>query len=225
MEYWDKSRKHWTVSGTFPVRKSTVYPEHHKAQEFDLWHGKNILEYACGGSGSDALEYLERGNNLTCLDIIQENLDNAEINIRNAGGNMDEIDFILLECSWDIPFEDNSFDVVNAGGVLHHIELHNQPKVIQELHRILKPQGIMYTMIYTRELEEILKPHIENFMKQYNVSYETASGYATDGVGAPFSSFYSEDEWKELVEPFGFELLQTVVYNARQFRTFKFRKI
>jgi len=45
------------------------------------------------------------------------------------------------------PFKDNTFDVVNAGSVLHEIHGHeNQQKAMQEIYRVLKPGGKFVTL-------------------------------------------------------------------------------
>lgn len=47
----------------------------------------------------------------------------------------------------DIPFKDNTFDVVNASSVLHEIHgLENQQKAMQEIYRVLKPGGKFVTL-------------------------------------------------------------------------------
>jgi ubiquinone/menaquinone biosynthesis C-methylase UbiE len=46
----------------------------------------------------------------------------------------------------DLPFFDNSFDLVYSWGVLHHSP--NTPQTIREVFRVLRPGGVARIMIY-----------------------------------------------------------------------------
>jgi SAM-dependent methyltransferase len=48
----------------------------------------------------------------------------------------------------DLPFPDNSFDVVFSHGVLHHVPEIRQAQ--QEIHRVLQPGGELVIMMYAR---------------------------------------------------------------------------
>jgi ubiquinone/menaquinone biosynthesis C-methylase UbiE len=48
---------------------------------------------------------------------------------------------IIADLSQRLPFEDNSIDNIICEQVLEHI--HNYPELIKEVHRILKPEGIV----------------------------------------------------------------------------------
>ena len=53
----------------------------------------------------------------------------------------------------DIPFPDNSFDVVSAGSVLHMFQRdHQRTKVAEEVFRVLKPGGRFITVEWDRNL-------------------------------------------------------------------------
>ncbi|MBE9141005.1 methyltransferase domain-containing protein [Nodosilinea sp. LEGE 07088] len=53
---------------------------------------------------------------------------------------------VVSEYSERLPFDDNSFDVVNCRQALHHA--HNLEQTCREIYRVLKPKGVM---IATRE--------------------------------------------------------------------------
>ncbi len=48
----------------------------------------------------------------------------------------------------NLPFEDNSFDVVISSGVVHHTP--DAKKSVMELKRIVKPKGLLYLLIYRK---------------------------------------------------------------------------
>lgn len=55
--------------------------------------------------------------------------------------NKGSIQFLLIGAGSVLPFEDNSFDSISVLDVIEHI--HEQKLVLDELHRILKPSGIL----------------------------------------------------------------------------------
>jgi len=218
-EYFKKSKESWKCAASFPIDKEKVYPEHGIVQEFDYFQDKLVLDYG-SGSGADAFSYLKRGNRVICCDIVETNLDQAEDNLRAQGMSISNVDFCHLQCSWEIPLDDNGVDVVNANGVLHHIYPHAY-RVVKELYRVCKPGGLFYCMLYTEDLRKILDPVVKNFMQNNNISEEEAFGWATDGPGTPYSRYYTEEQGINFIEEAGFKVISYVVYNQRQFRTFK----
>jgi ubiquinone/menaquinone biosynthesis C-methylase UbiE len=69
------------------------------------------------------------------------------------------------------PFNDNTFDVVNAGSVLHEIHgRENQQKAMQEIHRVLKPGGKFVTLKILRTPKIFL---LASFLVSYGVQRST----------------------------------------------------
>jgi ubiquinone/menaquinone biosynthesis C-methylase UbiE len=219
-DYFSRSKEYWKCAAGFPTIKEEVYPEHGLVQEFDLHHDKVVLEMGCGG-GSDTISYMRRGNHVIACDIVESNLEKAEENVREADLPMSKVDFCHLECSWDIPIEDGSIDIVSSHGVLHHIAPQEYAdKVVKELYRVCKKGGLFFCMLYSLELEKMLKPQIQHFLSQ-GMSYNEAAGSATDGPGTPYTRFYSEEQGVEYIERAGFKVEKYTLFNGNQFRTFK----
>jgi FkbM family methyltransferase len=132
----------------FPEDKNKVYEKHDEIQDFDKIKDKTVLDYGCG-QGYDAIQYLKNGNKVYLADIISNFLRVAKRNIKKMDLEKNA-SFILLPHSAYLPFNFNFFDVINLDGVLHHIP---DPKiVVDELYRILKPDGKIYCMLYTEKL-------------------------------------------------------------------------
>ncbi len=55
------------------------------------------------------------------------------------------------------PFEDASFDTVLLNDVLEHISYHNIEQVMKEVHRVLKPAGLVYISVMNRW--QLIEPH------------------------------------------------------------------
>jgi ubiquinone/menaquinone biosynthesis C-methylase UbiE len=69
------------------------------------------------------------------IDISQESIENMALGIKNAK--------LKRANGESLPFEDNYFDEVHVGGVLHHM---NWQKGLSEIVRVLKPGGKIYIL-------------------------------------------------------------------------------
>ena len=72
--------------------------------------------------------------------------------------NMNETVFASVEDAHGFTFEDNTFDLVVAIGVIHW--LHNIREALNEITRVLKPQGYAVLSVDTRWLSRIDFPMI-----------------------------------------------------------------
>lgn len=101
----------------------------------DLGAGRGISSYALARDGWS----------VTALEPDQSALVGAGA-IRELAAQSGLPIAVVGEFSEQLPFADNSFDIVNCRQVLHHAR--DLPKTCVEIHRVLKPGGIM---IATRE--------------------------------------------------------------------------
>jgi SAM-dependent methyltransferase len=219
----DRIRKAWTRAATFPANKELVYESHGKVQEFDQHVYARVLEYGCGG-GSDAMSYLRRGCTVWYADIVAENVEAARRRIEQAGHRVPESYGLVLERSDALPMPPNYFDVVNAHGVLHHIE--EPAPVLRAFHRVLKPGGLLYVMLYTEGLRAKLDAEVRDLLgdPRQRLTPEEAFGWATDGPGVPYARPYTDAEGRALLESAGFTVLAATLYNGDDFRCFKATK-
>ncbi len=93
----------------------------------------------------------------------------------------------------DIPFEENRFDIVNASSVLHEVHDPNgQDKAMQELYRVLKPEGYLYLSEWNRTSWQCIafcglccyafkkKEYWDKLLKENNlkdITYENITGF------------------------------------------------
>lgn len=224
----DQARAYWKIASMFPANKETVYPEHAAVQEFDLHHDQRVLEYGCGG-GSDARSYLRRGNLVTACDIVPENVETTRRRTGEEwlgeGRYPPPLRCVLLETSAALPFSAGEFDTVNAHGVIHHIP---EPlPVLKEFHRVLKPGGLLYVMLYTESLwQRFMQDRRPVAHSAFGVVYKSDNVHEefaafTDGAGAPYARHYTETEGTVLFESAGFNVISARLYNGGDFRTFK----
>lgn len=98
-----------------------------------------VLDAGCG-TGLFAISLAEASAewDVTGLDASQGMLDVARANAEKRG-----VDRLKLEqgSAYALPFDDASFDVVNASGLLPNLDDH--PRVLEEFYRVLRPGGLL----------------------------------------------------------------------------------
>lgn len=109
-------------------------------KEIDPKTGLNILEIGCG-TGATTVQLTKYYTvNLTAIDQSKKMLKSAK---QRAWFNKvtDKIQFVQISNQGKLPFEDNTFDVVYAESVLAIITPIQLPLIINEITRVLKPNG------------------------------------------------------------------------------------
>lgn len=114
-----------------------------KVVNFDGYQGKKLLEVGCG-VGIDLIRFAQGGALVTGVDLAEKSIELAEQNFRHHGltGKL------LLGNGEALDFEDNTFDLVYAHGVIQYTA--NAQAMIDELHRVVKPGGEVIMMVYNR---------------------------------------------------------------------------
>lgn len=107
-------------------------------------HDKLVLEIGSGGGGHSSL-FKKNGANMVSLDITPER---AMSTARKFSFIDEGTGLVTLADAENLPFNNNSFDIVYSNGVLHHSE--NTEKCIQEVFRVLKPGGKAIIMLYSK---------------------------------------------------------------------------
>jgi 2-polyprenyl-3-methyl-5-hydroxy-6-metoxy-1,4-benzoquinol methylase len=108
------------------------------------FNGKNVLEIGLG-QGADSEQMIKRGAIWSGLDLTQESVDRVKNRL-----HLRQLQFksIRQGSILQIPDKENTFDIVFAHGVLHHV-----PEILtaqREIHRILQPNGELIIMLYAR---------------------------------------------------------------------------
>lgn len=181
------------------------------------WRGRTVLEIGLG-QGAESEQLIRRGASWSGLDLTPESVDRvrARLTVRNL-----PYDDLRCGSALQIPYPDNSFDVVFSHGVLHHI-----PDIVQaqrEIHRVLKPGGQLIAMLYARDSlnyqvsirlvrraavlatyplrhtrlvqrSAVLNRHLENAQAaglRRYLELDTFTHRSTDGPDNPFARVYS----------------------------------
>lgn len=95
--------------------------------------GKKILDLGCG-AGETSVYFALQGASVTAVDISEEMLELVKQLADRHGASLTTQHAVAEQ----LPFKDETFDLVFGNGVLHHVEF--EP-TIKELHRVLKAGG------------------------------------------------------------------------------------
>ncbi len=184
------------------------------------WQGKQVLEIGLG-QGAESEQLIRRGALWSGLDLTQESVDRVAARLSLRGLPHEAL---RQGSALEIPWPDNSFDIVFSHGVLHHIP--DIQTAQAEIHRVLRPGGRVVAMLYargslnyqvsirvvrramlatayplrhTRVLpdSEVLRQHLENAERMGLRRYlkiDTFTHYNTDGPLNPFARVYSPAE-------------------------------
>jgi len=149
--------------------------------DFGGYRGRKLLEVGCG-VGIDLARFARGGAIVTGVDLAEVAIDLARANFAQNGlpGSLHVMN------GEDLSFEDDTFDVVYAHGVLQYTA--NAPKMVRELHRVLRPGGEAILMVYNKY------SWLNAMSKVMNVGLEHED--------APVLKKYSIREFKRLLGPF-----------------------
>jgi ubiquinone biosynthesis O-methyltransferase len=107
--------------------------------------GKRVLDAGCG-TGIFSIIFANKGaEKVIGIDISEGSLQTGRA--LKEKFNLQNVEF-RKEDMLNLPFEDNSFDIVWAWGTIHHTE--NPYKAMEELIRVLKKDGIFFLTLYKK---------------------------------------------------------------------------
>jgi ubiquinone/menaquinone biosynthesis C-methylase UbiE len=112
-----------------------------EVMEFDRHRGEKLLEVGAG-LGTDHAQFARNGALTTDLDLSSGHLEHAKRNfsLRGLDG-----EFVHGDAE-NMPFHDETFDVVYSNGVIHHSP--NTQRIVDEMYRVLRPGGRIIVMVY-----------------------------------------------------------------------------
>jgi len=120
--------------------------ENHLPACFDALNvkGKRVLEIGLG-EGADAESLIRRGANWSGVDLTAESIERVRTRL-----TLRDLPFADLQQGsvLNLPFANDSFDMVFSHGVLHHVPEIKQAE--KEIHRVLRPGGELVIMMYAR---------------------------------------------------------------------------
>lgn len=165
----------------------------YKLHEYTKFKQKKVLDVGCG-NGYVLSKYAKEGASVTGIDITETAIDlcKKRFEFMNLSGDFRVANAELL------PFEDNTFDCICSMGVLHHTP--NPLKAIEEIYRVLKPNGRLIVMFYHKNsfyyrwklklLSLITKKSLSQLVNEF------------DGPENPKGDVFSKKELKSMFSKF-----------------------
>ncbi len=136
---------------------------------YRIENGMNILELGCGtGSMWKGREDLIRRSGKIVLSDFSEGMVEQS---KNTIGEYDNVEYMLIDIQ-DIPFEDNSFDIVIANMMLYHVP--DIDKGLIEVKRVLKDGGDFYTATYG---EHGIMEYLAELLGRYGVTDKASRAF------------------------------------------------
>jgi len=168
--------------------------------EFEKYSGKRVLEIGVG-AGSDFENWIKNGSGAVGIDLTTAAIDLTRERLLLKGYAESQFTLKVGDAE-NLDFDDNSFDLVYAYGVIHHSP--DTEKCLQEIFRVLKRGGVAKIMVYsafsiTGMLLWIRYALLTGrpFQSQRAVIYKY--------LESPGTKSFSSAEFREILERYGFE--------------------
>jgi ubiquinone/menaquinone biosynthesis C-methylase UbiE len=176
---------------------------------------KDLLEVGCGRATASIYLSKKLGLNISVSDYSEAALEVAKKNMNkyNVKGESFKADL------YELPFSDNSYDVVISLGVMEHID---DPYIAyKEMKRVLRPDGLMISMNVPENSDNIQRVAItvNSFLSKMErfFSHKVSKPWLdrtqskTDNV---YRSTWSGSDFKEAALHAGFESVQVMECNV-----------
>ena len=126
-----------------------------------IQNGMSILELGCG-NGSLWLENLSRADFPSSASIILSDISEGMLRDaqRNIGAHHTQFTYKAFDCH-QIPYKEESFDLIIANHVLFYCA--DLDLVCQEIHRVLKKNGIFVCSTYGKQHMQEITQLVQNF--------------------------------------------------------------
>jgi SAM-dependent methyltransferase len=168
--YWDRHIHDLEIT-KYPVGSRGFFDDldeyhfeklHHllRLVDFNGYAGRRVLEVGCG-AGVDLARFAKGGALVTGVDLAASAIDLARTNFRQQQLQAD----LRVADGEQLPFADNSFDLVFAHGVVQYTA--DPQRLIDECRRVLAPGGQAIFQVYNRiswlnALSKLMKVDLEH---------------------------------------------------------------
>jgi len=181
-EYYDEVEK----------KKYFVEPHIITFADFNKWKDKEILELGCG-IGTDSINFARAGGNLTIIELSEVSLNICKKRFETFGlkatficGNIEMLNEYISP--------NKQFDLIYSFGVIHHtIE---PKKVINGIFNLLKKDGELRFMVYSKVSYKLFWLMLENNIKDLSEGFKLVSNESEAKSNCPMTHIYSFDDIK-----------------------------
>jgi ubiquinone/menaquinone biosynthesis C-methylase UbiE len=171
--------------------------------QFSSWRGKEVLEVGVG-AGTDHVQFARSGAVLSGIDFTKAAVDMTRERL-TPEGLMSALQQADAE---NLPFPDDSFDLVYSWGVIHHTP--DTPKAAREIYRVCRPGGKICVMIYHRHSVLALALYVYHGLLR-GKPFRTFSDVLANHLESQGTKAYSVREAKEMFGMFRNVEISTVL--------------
>jgi len=151
---------------------------------YNIKTGSRVLELGCG-TGSmwkNHLHLLENGSTAVLSDFSEGMLNEAKENL----GEQPNLEYQIINIQ-DIPYDDESFDVVIANMMLYHVP--DLKKGLSEVARVLKNDGTFYCATYG---ENGIVQYLEGLLHEYGVNNDMNKSFTLQNGEGKLREYFGE---------------------------------
>ncbi len=188
--------------------------------------GEKVLDLGCG-RGYNACKIAKNGGIVTGIDVSDVGI-NAAKQTAIKERVEDKTNFLVMNAE-ELKFDDNYFDIIVGGAILHHLDL---DKVLPELRRVLKDNGKaifneplgnnpfinLYRKLTPQYRTEDEHPLVDEDFKKIKKHFnkiELKYFHLTSLLSVPFRNFFFFDGLVKILEKFD-ELLFYIPFMRKQ---------
>ena len=136
---------------------------------YEVADGYSILELGCGSGDMWVLrdEMVKKCSKIILSDLSEGMIDTAKEKL----SKYEKIEYKIIDIQ-DIPFEDDSFDIVIANSMLYHVPDINMG--LKEVRRVLKDDGTFYCATFG---EHGIIEYLSEVLKEYGMEDKTVKNF------------------------------------------------
>jgi ubiquinone/menaquinone biosynthesis C-methylase UbiE len=165
----------------------------HAAAQFTLHKHRKVLEIGLG-LGTDHLQWARAGAEVYGVDLTQAAVDITSRRLTMYGF----VPNVQTANAENLPFKNDSFDLVYSWGVIHHSE--NPQAIIDEIQRVLKPGGQVIAMFYSSRSLRVAKTWL--FHGIMRGRFLSPKKIVWDSIESPGTKCYSQSEISRMFHQF-----------------------
>ena len=124
---------------------------------------KKAIDIGCG-IGQDTKWLLDKGFDVISCDI-------SDIALKKLKELIPSSKTMQIDIKEKLPFKDNSVGLIDANLSIHYFDMENTVKIFNEIHRILKPDGLFIGRMNSDKNEGYVKETTKEIEKNFYYDY------------------------------------------------------
>ena len=171
--------------------KDGTTPSAYAIEVEKLFPRQSIICDLGGGQGRDSVYFAQHGHTVNLLDISDLALNNAQKTVNSLNLKNKIIIKQINLVTDNLPLENNSIDILYSRLALHYFNLKRTQQILEEVYRVLKPNGKAFLTIKS--------PEDKNEMSYLNNTSTKLEEFVYLDEGIP-KSRYPKKMWEEMLK-------------------------